>query len=119
TALRFPTGRIEAPLERRIAHMVTAVIGLVFIGTLFAQPGDVSPNPTPDNLLLVVDSPTTLTVLLIIANTAAVGLALLLIQSFVTKYGHACPPGRRLLGPVLWTSSAMLGFIGLGSLYAV
>ncbi|MDQ2622812.1 MAG: histidine kinase, partial [Actinomycetota bacterium] len=119
TVLRFPTGRIEAPLERRIAHMVTAVIGLVFIGTLFAQPSDVSPNGTPDNLLLVVDSPTTLTVLLIIANTAAVGLALLLIQSFVNKYGQAGPPGRRLLGPVLWTSTAMLGFIGLGSLFSI
>ncbi len=119
TVLRFPTGRIEAPLERRIAHIVTAVIGLVFVGTLFARPRDVSHNATPDNLLLLVDSRTTLTVLLIIVNVAAVGLALLLIRSFIAKYGQAGPPGRRLLGPVLWTSTAMLGFIGLGSLFSI
>lgn len=119
TVVRFPTGRIEAPLERRITHMVTVVIGLVFIGTLFARPRDVSPNATPDNLLLIVDSRTTMTVLLIIANVAAVGLALLLIRSFIAKYGQAGPPGRRLLGPVLWTSTAMLVFIGLGSLFSI
>ena len=119
TMLRFPTGRIEAPLERRIADIVTGVVVLLFISTMFADPKGMGSETSPANLLMVVDSPTTLTVLLILVNVAAVGLALLLIRSFIAKYGQAGPPGRRLLGPVLWTSTVLLGSLGLASLFSI
>jgi len=119
TMLRFPTGRIEAPLERRIADIVTGVVVLLFASTMFANPKGMGSETSPANLLMVVDSPTTLTVLLILVNVAAVGLALLLIRSFIAKYGQAGPPGRRLLGPVLWTSTALLGSLGLASLFSI
>lgn len=119
TMLRFPTGRIEAPLDRRVADMVTGIIVLLFISTLFADPRDLGDDHSPANLLMVVDSPTTLTVLLIIVNVAAVGLALLLIRSFIAKYQQAGPPGRRLLGPVLGSSTVLLGALGLASLFSI
>ncbi|HMY24994.1 MAG TPA: histidine kinase, partial [Solirubrobacterales bacterium] len=58
-------------------------------------------------------------VFFIIANAVAIILVLGLIHSFTTKYSAASPPMRRLIGPVLWTSTTLLAVLGLSSVFSI
>lgn len=119
TMVRFPTGRIESRIDRWVMRTVIGVVALLQVCLLFATPDEFGFSNAPANLLMLVDSPTVVTVLLIIANAAAVILTLILIQSFISKYRSASPPMRRLLGPVLWTSTALLALLGAASLFQI
>lgn len=119
TLVRFPTGRIESRGDRWVLRLVVGALSLVMLAILFSTPDQFGYDNAPDNLLMLVDSPTTVTVLFIITNAIAIVLVLALIHSFTTKYSAASPPMRRLIGPVLWTSTTLLALLGIASVFSI
>jgi signal transduction histidine kinase len=119
TLVRFPTGRIESDTDRWILRLVAGALSLVLLATLFSTSEQFGFEDAPRNLLLLADSPTTSAILFIIANAVAIVLVLALIHSFTTKYSAASPPTRRLIGPVLWTSTALLAMLGISSVFSI
>ncbi|MCB0868289.1 MAG: histidine kinase dimerization/phosphoacceptor domain-containing protein, partial [Solirubrobacterales bacterium] len=119
TLVRFPTGRIESRTDRRVLQLVVVALSLVLLATFFGKPSQFGFDRAPQNLLLLADSPTTVTVLFIITNAIAIVLVLALIHSFTTKYSLASPPMRRLIGPVLWTSTTLLALLGMASVFSI
>lgn len=119
TLVRFPTGRIESELDRWVLRLVGVALGLVVVALLFTTSTQYGYEDAPKNLLMLTDSPTTVTVLTIVANAIAISLALALIHSFTTKYSAATPPMRRLIGPVLWTSTSLLALLGVSSVFSI
>lgn len=119
TMVRFPTGRIESGIDRWVMRTVIGVVALLLISLLFTNADRIGYEDSPSNLLLITDSATVSTVLYIIANAAAVVLTLILIRSFIGKYTNASPPMRRLLGPVLWTSTVLLALLGASSVFSL
>ncbi len=119
TMVRFPTGRIASKVDRWVMHTVYGVTAILMVNLLFSTPDNIGYDNAPSNLLLIVDVPTVTTVLFALANAAAVVLTLTLIYSFILKYTIASPPMRRLLGPVLWTSTALLALLGAASLFSI
>jgi len=119
TLVRFPTGRIESRGDRWVLRLVVVALAIVTLSTFFSTPDEFGFDGAPSNLLLLADSPTTSTVLLIVTNAIAIGLVLALIHSFTAKYSAASPPMRRLIGPVLWTSTALLALLGISSVFSI
>lgn len=116
--VRFPTGELETRLDRWIATTVVGVLAVVFLAMLFSPNGNLMPGVWPQNLLMIVDSPSTVTVLLAVVYAAAIVLVLLLVSSFVGKFRRAGPPGKRLLGPVFLSAAVMVGSLGLRYLFS-
>ncbi|MBN8867730.1 MAG: hypothetical protein J0H98_09260 [Solirubrobacterales bacterium] len=119
TMVRFPTGRIESEIDRWVMRTVVGVSVLLMIALLFSTSDQLGYDGAPTNLFMLADAATATTVLFIIANAAAVVLTLTLIRSFIGKYSKASPPMRRLLGPVLWTSTVLLALLGASSLFQI
>ena len=119
TLVRFPSGRIESRTDQWVVRLMLLALSLVLVGTFFSTPDQLGFEDAPRNLLLLVDSPTTSAVILIIANAIAIVLVLALIHSFTTKYSAASPPMRRLIGPVLWTSTTLLALLGIASVFSI
>ena len=119
TLVRFPTGRIETRADGWIVRLVAGALLLVLLATFFSSSDQLGYDNAPSNLLLLADSPTTSAVFFIIANAVAIILVLGLIHSFTTKYSAASPPMRRLIGPVLWTSTTLLAVLGLSSVFSI
>lgn len=119
TMVRFPTGRIESGIDRWVMRTVIGVVALLLVSLLFTTPARIGYDNAPNNLLLIVDDSTVTTVLYIVANAAAVVLTLILIRSFIGKYSNASPPMRRMLGPVLWTSTVLLALLGISSVFSL
>jgi signal transduction histidine kinase len=119
TMVRFPTGRIDSGIDRWVMRTVIGVSVILMVSLLFSTSDTIGYENAPSNLLLVADVPTVTTVLYVIANAAAVVLTLTLIRSFIGKYTKASPPMRRLLGPVLWTSTVLLALLGISSLFSI
>ena len=119
TLVRFPTGRIESRIDRWVVRLVVLALSVVTISVFFGTPDQFGYDNAPDNLLMLTNSPTTVTVLFIVANATAIALVLALIHSFTTKYTAASPPMRRLIGPVLWTSTLLLALLGVSSVFSL
>ncbi len=119
TLVRFPTGRIESRTDRWVLRLVVVALSFVLLAVFFSTPDQFGYDNAPDNLLLLTDSATTVTVLFIVTNAIAIVLVLALIHSFTTKYSAASPPMRRLIGPVLWTSTALLALLGTSSVFSI
>lgn len=119
TLVRFPTGRIESSWDRWIIRLVVVALSIVAVGVLFGEPEYLGMENAPKNLLLVAESETVITVLLICVNAIAIVLILALIRSFTAKYSAASPPMRRLIGPVLWTSTLLLAGLGVQSVFSI
>jgi len=119
TLVRFPTGRIESRTDRLVVHLVVVALSLVALALLFSTSSHLGYEDAPRNLLMLVDSLPTVTVLFIIANAIAIVLVLSLIHSFTTKYSAASPPVRRMIGPVLWTSTTLLALLGISSVFSI
>ncbi len=119
TLVRFPTGRIESQTDRWVVRLVLVALGLVTLVLFFSTSENFGYDDAPNNLLMVTDSLTTVTVLFIVANAFAIILVLALIHSFTTKYSSASPPMRRLIGPVLWTSTFLLAMLGITSVFSI
>jgi len=119
TLVRFPTGRIESRMDRWVLRLVAVALGLVIVALLFTTSEHYGYEGAPRNLMMLTDSFTTVTVLTIVANAIAISLVLVLIHSFTTKYSVASPPMRRLIGPVLWTSTTLLALLGVASVFSI
>ena len=119
TLVRFPTGRIETRTDRWVVRLVLVALGLVTLALLFSTSENFGYDDAPNNLLMITDSLTTVTVLFIVANAIAIILVLALIHSFTTQYSSASPPMRRLIGPVLWTSTILLALLGIQSVFSI
>lgn len=119
TMVRFPTGRIDSTIDRWVVRMVMGVVAILLASLLVSTASRIGYEGAPSNLLMIDDVPAATTVLYIVANAAAVVLTLVLIRSFIGKYTNASPPMRRLLGPVLWTSTVLLGLLGVSSLFSL
>jgi signal transduction histidine kinase len=119
TLVRFPTGRIESRTDRWILRLVVVALMLVLLAIFFTTTENFGVEDGPRNLLVLTDSPTVSAILFIIANACAIVLVLALIHSFTTKYSAASPPMRRLIGPVLWTSTALLALLGVSSIFSI
>ena len=119
TLVRFPTGRVESRTDSWVLRLVAVALSLVLLSTLFSTSKGFGIENGPRNLLLLADAPAVSAVLFILANAISIVLVLALIHSFTTKYSVASPPMRRLIGPVLWTSTALLALLGISSIFSI
>lgn len=117
--VRFPTGELETRLDRWAVNGVAAILVIVLAAMPFSRSGDMGLGPRPHNLLMVTDSPATVTVLLSVVNVAAIAVVAVLIRSFLHKFRQAGAPGRRLLGPVYLTSAVLAAALGLRYVFSI
>jgi signal transduction histidine kinase len=114
----FPTGRVEAGLERRVVVLGwSAAVGLPLLLTLVtARPDDCA--DCPDNLLLVWDSETASNLVegavVVIPAALLVGLGVVLIRRW-RGFGKV---QRRALAPVVWTGAAV-AVVGVASVLPI
>ncbi|HRV60887.1 MAG TPA: histidine kinase, partial [Solirubrobacterales bacterium] len=119
TLVRFPTGRIESNVDRWVLRLVIVVLSIVTLSYFFATSSMLGQEQAPRNLLMIVESQTVFTILQLFVNAFAIALILALIRSFTNKYSSASPPMRRLIGPVLWTSTLVLAGLGISSVFSI
>ncbi len=99
--LAFPSGRLEARVERVLAGAVYVVaLGTNFGYLLFADLDSECAKGCPDNVLLVTANDTAAHAVLGVASAAAVVLASGIVVVLVRRWRHATPALRRELAPV-------------------
>jgi signal transduction histidine kinase len=99
--LAFPSGRLQSRTERWIVgstYFLTTVA--VFPLWFFADPQSLDCNDCPDNVLLVHDNETLVTVIGTILNLMGAALVAAMVVVLVRRWLGATPSQRRFLVPV-------------------
>jgi signal transduction histidine kinase len=106
--LAFPTGRLQSRAERWIigaAYVLTTVCALPL--WLFADPRTLDCDDCPENVLLVHDSETLVSVAVTVLNLFGAVLVGTVLVLLIRRWRHATPSQRRFLVPVYSASVAV------------
>ncbi|HEY6776005.1 MAG TPA: sensor histidine kinase [Thermoleophilaceae bacterium] len=99
--LAFPSGRLQSRTERWIVGSTYALTTVaVFPLWFFADPQSLDCNDCPDNVLLVHDNETLVTVIGTILNLVGAALVAAMVVVLVRRWLGATPSQRRFLVPV-------------------
>jgi signal transduction histidine kinase len=106
--LAFPSGNLQSRGERWIvggAYLLTTVCNVPL--WLFADPQSLDCDDCPENVLLIYDSETVVTVVATVLNLFGAGLIGAMGVVLVRRWRRATPPQRRFLVPVYSASVAL------------
>jgi signal transduction histidine kinase len=106
--LAFPSGTLQSRTERLIvggAYALTTVCNVPL--WLFADPQSLDGDDCPDNVILIHDSETVVTVTATVLNLVGAGLIAAMVVLLVRRWRRATPPQRRFLVPVYSASVAL------------
>jgi signal transduction histidine kinase len=102
--LAFPRGRLVSRPERVAAAAAYAVALVITPASwLFRAPTDVACPGCTRNVLQLADDRAVADALMAVANLVGVAVAAAIVVILIRRWRDATPPGRRVLGPVLWT----------------
>ena len=115
--LAFPRGDLASRPER-IAAVAAYAIGLVVtpVSWLFQPPTEVACPGCTRNVLQLADDRAVADALTAVANLVGVAVAVAIAVILIRRWRGATPPGRRVLGPVLW--SCLLTVLLFGATFA-
>jgi signal transduction histidine kinase len=106
--LAFPSGTLQSRAERWIVGMAYVVTTVCVVPVwLFADPQSLGCDECPDNVLLVHDNETLVTVASTVVNLIGVGLVAAMGVVLIRRWRRATPPQRRFLVPVYSASVAL------------
>ena len=106
--LAFPTGRLQSRAERWVvgaAYLLTTVCAVPL--WLFADPQTLDCADCPDNVLLIHDSETLVTVAATALNLVGAALLAAMLVILIRRWRRATPSQRRFLVPVYSASVAV------------
>ena len=106
--LAFPSGTLQSQAERWIVRTayVLATVCVVPLW-LFADPQSLDCEECPDNVLLIHDSETAVTVTSTVLNVVGLVLVGAMLFVLIGRWRRATPPQRRFLVPVYSASVAL------------
>jgi signal transduction histidine kinase len=109
--LAFPSGNLQSRAERWIVatgYMLTTI--LVVPAWLFANPDSLDCDDCPDNVLLLHDSETLVTVTSAVVNGLGAVVVAATLVVLIRRWRRATPPQRRFLVPV-YSAGVALAFL--------
>jgi signal transduction histidine kinase len=106
--LAFPSGTLQSQAERWIVGTAYVLAAVCVVPLwLFADPQSLDCEECPDNVLLIHDSETAVTVTSTVLNVVGLVLVGAMLFVLVGRWRRATPPQRRFLVPVYSASVAL------------
>ena len=114
--LAAPSGRLQTPGDRRLVWLAYLIAVVLIVPLLLvADPrDDFGCTECPENLLLVTNNDTALTVIGLVINASAVVLVVGVLVSLVRRWRRAAAPERRLWAGVYAAGVVLMGALVIG-----
>jgi signal transduction histidine kinase len=111
----FPTGQVKPGLERRLVWLAYGLVLVQPLALLFNAEPYPDCNNCPDNLLLIVDSPTANGVVTVLLGFASVAMLAGVCLVLARRWRRSGPVQRQALAPVL-VAGAGVAVVGVASI---
>jgi signal transduction histidine kinase len=105
--LAFPSGRLPGRSERRVMLGTYTLAAVSTVELLFRDYAAAGCGDCPANLLLVTPDAALADALVTVLQLGATVAAASMVVLLTLRWRRATPPARRVLAPVLWTSTAV------------